>query len=292
MSGPEAPDSADEAGGLPVRRRSDVAGCGCPHCRGLSVRTLRRDLVETVRWSGAFCRRHPSVVVGALALWTASTLLEGTGPRYLPTAAVESLEPLLAVAIFVGLRAYVATLAARDLTGGDRSTLSWWGRAVGRSLALVVAILLAISLLSLLGTAVEMAVFVAFMLAGVNPMELFGLLPVFVGTVLLFLLPTVVVLFSCWFALEATIIGRYGPIESIRVSTAITTSYWDKLLRVFGGLALGIAFSAVSPGTVGVPPGVALSVVADAVGVAVGAVSTVVWFAVSAHIYVQSVADV
>ena len=50
--------------------------------------------------------------------------------------------------------------------------------------------------------------------------------------------PLLPLLFRCWFAMEACLIGRYGPVDAVRVSRGVTTAYRGKLLRLAAGVVL------------------------------------------------------
>ncbi|WP_262175747.1 hypothetical protein [Haloarcula laminariae] len=283
-------------GGLPIRRDAETDGCSCLDCRNVDAATTRRSLFDTVRWGWRLCRAYPSVLVLGAALVTMGTLVDTVGVRVLPTPVVSLLSLVVTVGFFVGLRAYVATLAARELTGSTLSPWPWCRRAIGRALLLVAVLLGLVFALSMLSTVVTTVLFGVLLLADVqSALPSLGqpaFFAVIATSVVVLVAPLLLMVFKCWFALEACLIGRYGPIDAVRVSWGMTTAYRRKLLRLVAAVVvtLGISYvDGVTPSLSG-DPGTLLTGLQTALG-ALGQLSAVLWFAVTAHLYVQSIVD-
>lgn len=283
-------------GGLPIRRDAETEGCGCLDCRNVDAATTRRSLFDTVRWGWGLCRAYPSIPVFGVALVAMATLVDTVGAQYLPTPVVTLLSLVFSVGFFVGLRAYVATLAARDLTGSTLSPWPWCRRAIGRALLLIPVVLTLVFVLSMLSMLLTIALFGVLLLADVQPaapgLGQPAFLAVIAVSVVTLVGPLLLVLFKCWFAMEACIIGRYGPIEAVRVSWGMTTAYRGKLLRLVAVViaTLGIGYlDGVTPSLAG-GPRTLLAGLQTLLG-ALGELSAVLWFAVSAHLYVHGVVD-
>ena len=89
---------------------------------------------------------------------------------------------------------------------------------------------------------------------------------------------------------EACVIGRYGPIESLRISWHITTNYRGKFLLIVV-IAIGSALSLYLP-TIFPEVGTGLTLMQPALRVVSSSVSellSIVWASAYAHIYVQGV---
>lgn len=283
-------------GGLPIRRNAETEGCSCLDCRNVDAATTRRSLFDTVRWGWRLCRAYPSVLASGVALVAMVTLVDTVGARYLPTPIVTLLSLLFSAGFFVGLRAYVATLAARELTGSTLSPWPWCRRAIGRALLLVVVLLALVFALSMLSTLLTIALFAVLLLADVQPaapsLGQPAFLAVIAVSVIMLVGPLLLVLFKCWFAMEACIIGRYGPVDAVRVSWGMTTAYRGKLLRLAAVVVATLAVSSLDgavPSLAG-GPGTLLAGLQTFLG-ALGKLSAVLWFAVSAHLYVHGVVD-
>ncbi|MDS0257942.1 hypothetical protein NDI56_00805 [Haloarcula sp. S1CR25-12] len=292
-AGEERPPSVSAGPrGLPIRRRSETDGCGCLDCRNVDATATRRSLLDTVAWSWRLCRTHPSILVLGAVLVALGTLVDVLGVRYLPVPVADVLEIAVAGGFFIGVRIYVATLTARELTGDTVSPWLWCRRAVGRALVLVVVLIGLLGALSALSTLLSVALMGVLVLTALQPTTPYGYMLVFAVSVGLLLLPVGIMLFKCWFAMEACILGRYGPLESIRVSWAMTTSYRWKLARLLSlfTVAIGLSYVGrlVAPGS---GPLAALFPAVQSLAGALAELSAVVWFAVSAHLYVQSVVE-
>jgi len=282
--------------GLPIRRRGETDGCSCLDCRNVDVRTVRRSVLETVQWSLELCRAYPSIVLFGGFLVTAGAGLDAAGARYLPSPVVGLLDIVVAAGFALVLRAYVATLTARELTGSTLAPWPWCRRAVGRTLLLAVVVLALVLAISVASTALSFTLLGALVVGGVVPpagsLGQPGFLVAVSASVGLLLVPVLYVLFKCWFALEACIIGRYGPVDAIRVSWGLTTTYRGKVLRLTAVvlLSLGASYVAALTPSLSGSLGTLLSSLGSLVG-AVGELSAVLWYAVSAHLYVQGVLD-
>lgn len=279
----------DGAMATAIRDRDRREGCGCLDCLNVETATLRRSFPDMVVWAAGLCRRYPSVPALAVAFVLASRLATGVGPRYLPAPLVELLDGLALVGLVFVLRAYVASVAAADLTGGRESPL---GRLRG-SLAefVVLAGLLAALLFAAVSVpgAVLMIGLVALLIAGVNPMAAIGVGPVFAVTLAVTVLPLLVLAFKLWLAPEACVVGGYGPLGSLRASWRLATSHRGKLLGILAGNvgSVGVFLAGPLVGANGplLSPGPLLS----AVSTSVGELLSVVWYGVYAHLYVQTV---
>jgi hypothetical protein len=282
--------------GLPIRRHAETDGCSCLDCRNVDAATFRRSVLDTVHWSVRLCRAYPSIVLLGVCLVTAGAGVDALGARYLPSPVVGLLDVVIAVGFVLALRAYVATLAARELTGSSLAPWPWCRRAIGRILLLAVVILVLVFVVSVLSTLVIFALFGALTVGGLlppaAPLDQPGFLVATAVSVGLLLVPLLYVLFKCWFALEACIIGQYGPVDAIRVSWGLTTTYRGKVLRLTAVviLSLGASYVAALTPSVSGPLGTLLSSLGPLVG-ALGELSAVLWYAVSAHLYVQGVLD-
>jgi len=106
-----------------------------------------------------------------------------------------------------------------------------------------------------------------------------------------FAVPFLFVLFKLWFAPEACVIGRYGPLEAVWVSWEITTNYRGTFVLVTVitlGSAVGFHVPSVLPA---IGPGLtAMAPVLGTVSSSVGELLSIVWASAYAHVYVQGVA--
>ncbi|MBX0286082.1 hypothetical protein [Haloarcula salinisoli] len=286
----------DTADGLPIRRRAETDGCSCLDCRNVDAATTRRSVLDTVQWSLGLCRAYPSILLFGVCLVTAGVGVDALGARYLPSPVVRLLDILMAAGFVLGLRAYVATLTARELTGSSLAPWPWCRRAIVRTLLLAVVVLALVFVIAAASTALTFALFGALVVGGMlppgGPLHQPGFLAAVAVSVGLLLVPVFYVLFKCWFALEACIIGRYGPVDAIRVSWGLTTTYRGKVLRLTAVviLSLGASYVAALTPSVSGPLGTLLSSLGPLVG-ALGELTAVLWYAVSAHLYVQGVLD-
>lgn len=278
-----------------IKVRRDVDGCGCLECRSVEAATTRRSIVDSLAWSVRLARAYPSVPLLALSFVLAGRLLEAGMPHLVAPVA-----GLLEAAIWFGLvvlvRGQVATIAAGELTG-DRIAPT---RALRHSLArtpavigLLAALVATLSVVWLLSSIPTFAVFVLLAFAPVEPTSLVAAsLLVALPVVAFAVVPTLVVVFKFWLAVEACIVGGYGPVEAFRVSWRLTTSYRWKILAVAVALlaSAGVLFvAALVPG-----PGVgttAIGPVLEAAFTSLGELTAVLWYGVYAHLYVQAAVD-
>ncbi|MFC5278698.1 hypothetical protein ACFPM1_08015 [Halorubrum rubrum] len=273
-----------------IKARDDVDGCGCLECRNVETTTIDRTVLDALVWSARLFRSYPSIVAFAGVIVVTERLLETGALAALPTPAVGAVEAVTAFAFVVSIRAYVATIVAGELTGDSVAMREGLRRSVARTPALVgVLLLVVLSVMTVPSVvAVPLVLLVGAMPA--TPVETVGF-PVVAavgGTV--FAVPFFFLLFKFWFAPEACVIGRYGPLESLRVSWRITTNYRGKFLLVAviaAGNAIGFYLSAVLPEL-----GTGLAVVHPVLGVissSVGELLSVVWASAYAHVYVQGI---
>lgn len=103
--------------------------------------------------------------------------------------------------------------------------------------------------------------------------------------------PLLFLAFRCWFAVEACVPGRYGPIGSLHVSWALTSNHpWKLLVALLPVVATGVAAAVgLRPGGDLVP--LTAGPVLDALATSAGELTSVVWYAVYAHLYMQGAVD-
>lgn len=300
MSEPSA-STGDETGrnrgpatgrdGVPeVRLGEDADGCSCLACRRLDATALRRTLLDAARWSVELCGAYPSVPAIAALLVVGRRLLETVA--IVPGPLAEFLEGLSAVALFVLLRAYVGIVATEALTGrtasvGERARHVF--RRVPALLGLGVAF---VGLFLVASSVTTIPLFVALFLVPGNPIGP-GTFPLFVAAfTLATVVPILLLLFKVWLAVEACVVGRYGTVDSLRVSWRLTSNVrWRLAVTVLPLLAaLGLVYwIGRVPGSDLVPG--ATSPVVGAVTRSVGELTSVVWYGVYAHLYVQGAVD-
>lgn len=268
-----------------IREHSEREGCGCLDCLGVETATLRRSFPDTLGWAARLCRAYPSIPALALAFVLAGRFLERAS---LPEPVAAGLGPLVAFGLWFGLRAYVASVAAEELAGGRPTPLARLRASLGR-VALLGGVVWALVFGSfVLSTAVMTVASVVFVVAGVNPMAPFGVLPVFLATVALLVAPLLVLVFKLWLALEACVVGGYGPLGALRASWRLSTNHRGKLLGLLAGnLGVALVGPVIGAGGLVGPAGPLLT----AVGTSAGELLSVVWYGAYAHLYVQSVLD-
>jgi hypothetical protein len=278
-------------GGAPeVRLRADADGCRCLACRPLDAIALRRTLLDAARWSVELCRSYPSILLLAGSFVLARRLLESVG--VVPGPVAEFLEGLSALALFGFVRAYVGIVAAEALTGEAVSIGTRVQCALGRIPALL-GLLVGFVGFFLVGSSVlTIPLFAVLVLVPGNPVNP-TTFPVFAAAfALVTLVPVLFVVFKGWLAVEACVVGRYGPIQALRVSWGLTSTVrWRLAVTVLPLLAVGGLFYAV-----GDVPGSDLisgtrNPIVGAVTRSVGELTSVVWYGVYAHLYVQGVAE-
>ncbi|MFP8954521.1 hypothetical protein ACLI4Z_16360 [Natrialbaceae archaeon A-arb3/5] len=291
-------EPSETAAAPTIKARGDDADCCCLDCRNVSVATTRRTLVDALVWTGRLCRSSPSILLFAVAFVVAGRALEFGGSLYLPIPVVDLLDSILAFGLLVILRAYVASVAAGELTGsrvtprnGIQHVLDRLPALIGLSILFVLVVFAVMFLTSMVAFA---AVVIGGGVVSLTGFDLAATLVVslFIVIVLASFAPLIFVLFKCWFAIEACVVGEYGPFESLRISWTITTNYRGKALFLVGS-ALA---SAGSLFLVGFLPGIEDGSIPF--GTAVGVLSTslgellsVVWFGVYSHLYVQGILE-
>lgn len=225
----ERPDSrtrraaaAEDATVPTIKARRDVDGCGCLDCRNVGATSVNRTVLDAVVWSGAVLRSHRPIVVLAGAIVLGRRLLETGVVAGLPAPAVGTIEAATTFAFVLLVRAYVGTIAAGELTDTPVTVRGGLRRSVARTPALVGVVALAALAVVLLPFVLSLPLVLVVAGLGGTPLETVGFpLVAAVGGVL-FVLPFLCLVFKFWFAPEACVIGRYGPVESLRVSWGIT----------------------------------------------------------------------
>ncbi|WP_415382525.1 hypothetical protein [Halosimplex sp. TS25] len=271
-----------------IRPRQDTDRCGCLDCRGVDATVLRRSTLDSLVWSVSLCRRNPSIPALALGLVLAGQLLNSGLAQSAPAPVVDLTEPLVPFGLLVVLRGYVAGVAAGELTGQQVSLSAGLRHSFRRGIALVGVLAVVVAFAISVPSIVTLPLLVGAFVSGVNPMATFGVESVFVALLALHVVPLLFVLYACWFAFEACVIGRYGPVDSLRVSWAITRGRKRKFLLVLVATAGSIAVTTLIgdvPGTGGrfLPSGP----VTRAVAASLGELTAIVWYGVYAHLYVQ-----
>lgn len=279
---------AERRGAPVVERRSDVEGCACLECRPVDATALRRSLLDALGWSVRLCLSRPSVVLLVLALVAGRRVLEAVA--LVPPPAQETLHGATTFALLFVLRGHVGTVAAGELTGDRVAPVDAARRALARTPALAATGAVLVWLL-LFASSVAIAPVVALFFAA-SHFSLPWVVPAASVVIPLAIAgPLLFVAFRCWFAVEACVLGRYGPIGSLRVSWALTSNHpWKLLVALLPIVATGVASSAgLRPGGDLVP--FTAGPVLDAVATSAGELTSVVWYAVYAHLYVQAAVD-
>jgi hypothetical protein len=273
-----------------IRAASDADGCGCLDCLGVGTVTLRRGFLGTVLWASRLCRAYPAVPALALVLALAGALVETVGPAYLPDPVVGGVGVVASVGLAVGLRAVVASIAARELTDRDIGPLAALWSSLG-SLVVLLGLFWFLLMVALfvpfsLGTVLA----IVFVVADINPVDLLGFHVVAAGSLVLVLGPLAVLVFKTWYAIEACVLGGYDPVKSLVVSWRVTTDHRGRALGIVVGTlgSSGVA-AAIDPVVGAGAPLAAPGPVVTATLGAVGQATVVVWFGVYAHSYVQGV---
>jgi hypothetical protein len=220
----------------------------------------------------------------------ANRLLETDVVTVLPTPAVGVVEATTAFAFVILIRAYVGTVVAAELTGGSVTIRERVHRSVARTPALVGVVLLVVFSVMTIPFFLSLPLFFFVGVFPATPVELAGFPVAAVAGGVIFAVPFLLLLFKFWFALEACVIGQYGPIESLRVSWRITTNYRGKFLLI-AVIAIGSAFSLYLP-TFLPEVGTGLALMQPTLRVissSVGELLSIIWASAYAHIYVQGV---
>jgi hypothetical protein len=273
-----------------IKARDDVDGCGCLDCRNIETTTTNRTVLDALVWSVRLFRSYPSIVAFAGVIVLVNRLLETDLVTVLPTPAVGIVEAVTAFAFVISIRAYVGTIVAGELTGEPVTIRAGLRRSVTRTPALVGAVLLVVFAVMTVPFFVSLPLFGLVSAVPGNPAESVGFPVVAAVGGIVFAVPFLGLLFKFWFALEACVIGQYGPVESLRVSWRITTDYRRKFVLIVV-IAAGSALSFYLP-TVLPDLGTGLARIAPVVDVlssSVGELLSIVWASAYAHIYVQAI---
>lgn len=271
-----------------VRTRGDVDGCGCLACRGVSVDVLRRSVPDAALWTVELLRGRPALLGLGVALAIAPAAVAALG--WIPAPLVETLDLLALFAVGVVLRGAVATVAAGALSDQDVSTSAALGRALRRTPALVAVVLGIGGLLLLATSAASTPVMLAFALTEGKIAAWIGADVAMVAVLGIYAVAVFAVLFKCWLAFEACVVGGYGPLASLRVSWRVTghSRNWLAVLLIgtLGSVVLtsgGAVLSDVGPSFQGGSPPL------QVVGSVAGSVTSLVWFGLFGHLYVRGI---
>jgi hypothetical protein len=273
-----------------VKERDDIEGCGCLDCRNIEATATDRTVLDALIWSVRVFRSYPSIVAFAGVLILANRLLETDSINVLPTPAIGAFEAITAFAFVFLIRAYVGTIVAGELTDEPVTIREGLYRSVARTPALVGLILLLVLAVMTIPFLAALPLFVLVGAVPGSPIEMVGFPVAAAIGGIVFAVPFLLLLFKFWFAPEACVIGRYGPIESLRVSWHITTNYRGKFLLIAViavGSAINIYLPAYFPeaGTGLAPLYPVLSVISSSVS----ELLSIVWAGAYAHVYVQGV---
>ncbi|WP_459864398.1 hypothetical protein [Halorubrum trueperi] len=208
----------------------------------------------------------------------------------LPLPAIGVFDALTAFAFIFLIRAYVGTIVAGELTDDPVTIREGLHRSLARTPSLVGLIVLIVFSVMTLPFLVLLPLLVLVGAIPGNPVEMVGFPVAAAVGGIGFAVPFLLLLFKFWFAPEACVIGRYGPIESLRVSWRITTNFRGKFLLV-AVIAIGSALSLYLPTSL---PEMAtslapLNAVLSVISSSAGELLSIVWTSAYAHIYVQGV---
>ncbi|SNR31762.1 hypothetical protein [Halorubrum vacuolatum] len=233
----------------PVRRRTDVDGCGCLRCQNVTLDVIRRSSPAAVAWSTDFLRRHPSTVLVLLGFGVVQLALSrvGIADRVLPDAALAAAGVgLLGVVIgrgYVGVHATAAIRASTSNEGdGDQntSTLSSARTSLAVTLRRLPSFLVAATVVGTALFAVVIAVTRGLSQAVNTALPAVGAawaVP-YVDSALLVATVAVLIatLVKCCFLPEACFVGGYGPIAAVVATWRITTVHTRKAIGLTAGL--------------------------------------------------------
>jgi len=273
-----------------IKDRDDVDGCGCLECRNIETTTINRTVLDALVWSVRLFRSYPSIVVFAGAIILTNRLLEMDAVTLLSTPAAGVGEAVTAFAFIISIRAYVSTIVAGELTGDSVTIREGLRRSVARTPALVGAVLLVVVSVMVVPFFVSLPLFLLVGMLPITSVEMVSFPVAAAAGGVIFAIPFLFLLFKFWFAPEACVIGKYGPIESLWVSWRITTNYRGKFLLIVV-IAIGSALSLYLP-TILPEVGTSLTLMQPALRVVSSSVSellSIVWASAYAHIYVQGV---
>ena len=273
-----------------IRARDDIDRCGCLECRNIETTTTKRTVVDALVWSVRMFRSYPSIVAFAGVIILANRILEIDTVTVLPTPAVGVVEAVTAFAFIITIRAYVGTVVAGELTDNPVTVREGLHRSIARTPALVGVVLLVVFSVMTIPFLMSLPLFVLVGVVPGTPVEMVGFPVAAAVGGIVFAVPFLFLLFKFWFALEACVIGQYGPIESLQVSWRITTNYRGKFVLIVV-IAVGSAISIYLPTVLpGVNTGLALlSPVLDAIASSVSELLSILWASAYAHTYIQAV---
>ncbi len=273
-----------------IKARDDVDGCGCLDCRNIERPAIRRSVLDSLVWSVRLFRSYPSIVVFAGVIILARRLLETDSFNMLPMPAITVVETLTAFAFIILIRAYVGTIVAGELTGEPVTRREGLHRSLARTPSLVGVVILTVVLVMTIPFLVALPLFLIVGVLPVTPVDMISFPVAAAIGGITFAVPFLFLLYKVWFALEACVIGQYGPVKSFRVSWRITTNYRGKFVLI-GVIAIGSAASLFLPTYL---PEMGMSLaslnpVLSLISSSVSELLSIVWASAYAHIYVQGV---
>ena len=273
-----------------IKARDDVDGCGCLECRNIETTTTNRTVLDALVWSVRLFRSYPSVLAFAGVIILINRLLETDAINVFPRPAIGVIEALTAFAFIISIRAYVGTIVAGELTDEPVTMREGLHRSIARTPALVGVILLIVFSVMTIPFFVSLPLVFLVGALPVSPVETVSFPVVAAVGGILFAVPFLFLLFKFWFALEACVIGQYGPLKSLRVSWRITSNYRRKIVLI-AIIAIGSAFGLYLPTVLpDLEAGVVLvHPVLHVISSSAGELLSIVWASAYAHIYVQSI---
>lgn len=225
-----------------IPRRSDVEGCGCVRCRGVDTAVDRRRFIDALLWSTGLVRARPSILA-VFCLPVALTLVTRPGPF-----------PVAVAGEFVGTvgalfgRGYVAVVGGAALAGRE-PTVRATARLVCARLPAVVGGLVLAAAVVLAPLLVLVALALALEWLGVDAPAAVVVTAFAVGSVAIAFLVV-----KCCLVPEAALVGRYGPLESVRASWALTSLHRRRAVLAVAGLVALVVLE-VALGDVGATGG-------------------------------------
>lgn len=220
-----------------VRLDDDIDGCGCLQCQEVDYRVVHRSLAGALAWSLRLPVRRPSVLVVFLAVGAVQLLGFVVPPSF---AVLTALVGVLGV--FFG-RGYAGVVGSELLGSRNPSPLKALAVVVRRLPAFVAAVVTILAILSTVGFLVVALVTPGLerllVPAGVDAITVETGLLVVLGLSLVYLLVKFV------FVPEACFVGGYGPVESLRVSWAVTSLHRRKAVLIVVGFGLLLALGVV-----------------------------------------------
>ena len=273
-----------------IRARDDIDGCGCLECRNIETTTTNRTVLDALVWSVRLFRSYPSIVAFAGVIILANRLLETDIVTVLPTPAVGVVEAVTTFAFIISIRAYVGTIVAGELTDTPVTIREGVYRSIARTPALVGVVLLVVFSVIVVPSFVSVPLFGLIGLTLGDPVGIVSFPVVAAIGATVVVVPFFVLLFKFWFALEACVIGQYGPIESLGVSWRLTTNYRGKFVLIVViavGSTIGVYLPTVVP-ELGAG-GALVSPVLELIASSVSELLSVVWASAYAHTYVQGI---